>query len=236
MDGEQEEHFAREARWLGRSIGRARDHDAFADQILSPVLAAHPKSRSLAALAPAIEKNRVKAWDQARAHMASPRATRFLIGLALYLDEKGWRLSMSGARKRELKTPLRSFAASAFSRRLKSVTKLASDMSDLDLRDRHELRKRLKKLRYAMAFFSGLFPARAVNAYQKRLIALQDVFGALNDLDTAEVILEEIARKNPRLESAGRKLVDWHQARADVEWRKAHKMWTRFRNEPQYWR
>ena len=236
LDGEQEEYFTREARWLTRAIGQTRDLDVFLDQILSPVLAAYPKNKSLAGLAEAVATERDKAWGQAHAHMMSLRATRFLLALALYLDEKGWRTSMSASRKRELKSSVRKFAATAFSRRLKSVTKLASDISDLELRDRHELRKRLKKLRYAMSFFSSLFPAKAVNTYLQRLSALQDVFGALNDLQAAELILEDLGQKMPHLEAAGQKVLKWHQARADRDWKKAHSMWRAFRDEPQYWR
>ena len=56
---------------------------------------------------------------------------------------------------------------------------------------RHELRKQLKKLRYAADLFSPLFPEKRVRAYLGPLEALQDLLGDLNDGAVGTRLLRE---------------------------------------------
>ena len=55
----------------------------------------------------------------------------------------------------------------------------------LDETQRHRLRKRAKRLRYAAEFAASLFPDRAVKRYLKPLRALQVLLGDLNDVALA---------------------------------------------------
>jgi inorganic triphosphatase YgiF len=55
----------------------------------------------------------------------------------------------------------------------------------LDIEPRHELRKRGKKLRYALQFTESLLPTARLKAYRKQLAAVQDILGEMNDLAVA---------------------------------------------------
>lgn len=55
----------------------------------------------------------------------------------------------------------------------------------LDIESRHELRKRGKKLRYALQFSETLLPAPRLKNYRKQLSAVQDILGEMNDLAVA---------------------------------------------------
>ena len=55
----------------------------------------------------------------------------------------------------------------------------------LDIELRHELRKRGKKLRYALQFTESLLPTARLKAYRKQLATVQDVLGEMNDLAVA---------------------------------------------------
>ena len=55
---------------------------------------------------------------------------------------------------------------------------------------RHRVRIRAKRLRYAAEFFASLFQRKAANRYRRGLAALQDALGALNDTATAKRLLE----------------------------------------------
>ena len=55
----------------------------------------------------------------------------------------------------------------------------------LDIEPRHELRKRGKKLRYALQFTESLLPAARLKTYRKQLAAVQDILGEMNDLAVA---------------------------------------------------
>ena len=57
----------------------------------------------------------------------------------------------------------------------KKVGKHAHGLETLTADQRHKLRKELKKLRYAVEFFSSLFPAKRVDPFLKRLKKLQTV-------------------------------------------------------------
>ena len=48
--------------------------------------------------------------------------------------------------------------------------------------ERHTLRKRIKRLRYAIDFVGSLFPKRKVKRYLSALSEAQEVFGQYNDL------------------------------------------------------
>jgi len=54
----------------------------------------------------------------------------------------------------------------------------------------HRVRKRLKRLRYALEFGASLFPKRAVKRYLRELRPAQEALGALNDEAVARALLE----------------------------------------------
>jgi len=57
--------------------------------------------------------------------------------------------------------------------------------AQLEMQARHDLRKRVKKLRYAMQFTNTLLPEKALNAYLKGLSQVQNILGDMNDLYNA---------------------------------------------------
>jgi inorganic triphosphatase YgiF len=237
LAGEAAEELAREAKWLTRAIGRARDFDVFLSDVVAPVAAGNPDDKSLAALASAAKKAREQAWASARAAVRSPRMTRFVLSLALYLDEESWTGDTNEEPAAEgMSRPVAAFAGDALDKRLKKVTKLARNIDRLDVSDRHELRKRLKKLRYTMTFFTSLFPRADTKGYLHHLARLQDVFGALNDLETAHTIVDELTRGHPRLGPAGVRVLSHHERRARKEWQSALRMWRNFRAQAPFWR
>ena len=109
-------------------------------------------------------------------------------------------------------------------------------MAELDEEERHEMRKRLKKLRYALSFFQSLFEKKKAKPYLKDLARLQDAFGALNDLATARTILGDLARNDPALQPAIAHVAAFHQERADGEWAEVQSLWADFSARETFWR
>lgn len=64
----------------------------------------------------------------------------------------------------------------------------ASCWETLDDEGRHALRKRIKRLRYAVEFAASLADEKRVRRYLKPLRALQEQLGALNDLAVAQAL------------------------------------------------
>ncbi len=227
--------MAHEARWLTRTIGHARDCDVFFSEILAPSLAEDPRDIGQIALSAVAEKAQGQAWEAARAAIRSPRMTRFVLRLALYLDERGWQ-SVKDHDGQALRAPVKDFATHALDKRLKKVMKLGRHIEKLDIDGRHELRKRLKKLRYTLNFFAALFPSASTAPYLRRLTKLQDVFGALNDYETARTIVNDLERAHLRLADPAARLIAFHERRSHKKWRSAVKTWRRFCDRPAFWR
>ena len=55
----------------------------------------------------------------------------------------------------------------------------------LNIEERHALRKRAKRLRYALQFSESLLPRERLRDYRKQLANVQDVLGEMNDLAVA---------------------------------------------------
>jgi CHAD domain-containing protein len=66
-----------------------------------------------------------------------------------------------------------------------------------DEHGRHALRIRIRRLRYACEFFAPFFPGTQYAAYLKRVKALQDLLGELNDIAVARTLLEGLQAQPP---------------------------------------
>lgn len=93
---------------------------------------------------------------------------------------------------------------------------------------RHVLRVRLRRLRYACEFLSGAFPGRDSEPLVRSLKRLQDLLGELNDLEVARRLLREMTGAPVHRRAPGpreRKLIEELPA-----------AWRRFARAPRFWR
>jgi triphosphatase len=91
---------------------------------------------------------------------------------------------------------------------------------------RHALRIRLRRLRYACEFLSGAFPGRDTVPLVRSLKQLQDLLGELNDMEVARRLMRELRRERTRGKPGPRerKLVSLLPA-----------AWQRFASTPRFW-
>ena len=128
---------------------------------------------------------------------------------------------------------------SALSKRWKKVGKCARNLETLDADQRHELRKELKKLRYAVEFLSPLFPTKRVEPFARRLRKLQTVFGELNDAATVKTMFVHKAVRcagDPEAQRAIGWVVGASQARADSGWAGARGLWRKLEDTRLFWK
>lgn len=78
------------------------------------------------------------------------------------------------------------------------ICKDAKRFRELDDEARHALRKRAKRLRYAIEFSAGLFPGRRFDRFLRALRPLQDALGELGDLQLALRLYTQAAEREPR--------------------------------------
>lgn len=81
--------------------------------------------------------------------------------------------------------PIEKLAARRLKRWHRQVRDDAKRFDSLDDEARHRLRKRMKRLRYAIEFTASLYPRKRVAAYLKRLRAAQEQLGHFNDVAVA---------------------------------------------------
>lgn len=67
----------------------------------------------------------------------------------------------------------------------RKVVAEGTQLPTLDMEARHELRKRGKKLRYALQFCESILPQRRLTPYKKALARVQNILGEMNDLIVA---------------------------------------------------
>lgn len=185
-----------ELRWLGQSLGPARDWDVFLSDTCKDVCQAL-EDPALAALRQLAEHVRAGAYDQALEAINSKRYTLLLLRLATWQEQRGWRqqlLSEAGAR---LFAPAREFASELLDRRLRRLQKRGKGFKKLPALKRHDLRINAKKLRYAAEFFASLYEQEDAGIYIKRLAKLQDDLGRYNDVIVARELLDRLIASAP---------------------------------------
>ncbi len=176
-------------KWLGSTLGPARDWDVFAAETLPAVSAGlrPPQLRREAGqLKARATRMRGLHYAAARDTAGSPRLTRLMLALGARFT------ALTGAGPEA--PAARDFAKAAldkYQRRLKKRAKLLRHGTPVQ---RHRARIAAKRLRYAAEFFAPLYSSGRTKAYLAALAKLQTTLGKLNDLATAERLLEELAQ------------------------------------------
>jgi CHAD domain-containing protein len=167
---------------------------------------------------------------KARAALASEQWSKLQLYLAL------WPQTVKDNPR--LAAPVRFFADEALGRSWKRIAKRGARLDALSLEQRHEMRKALKGFRYTVEFFGSLYDSRAVGRFVKDLKKLQDVFGYVNDVATAQalnVIAEERCPADPAAQRAAGYALGWHQVRSEHAWAGVADVWGRLAKRSRFW-
>ena len=206
MDEVTREQLAVDAATLFRQLGQTRDRDAVAEPLaieLARALVAVGQSGELPPLAAAAEEvgptvlvrqpitQRLMLNLISRAQGDEPEATTRPADSALGA-------STSGAVASNALLPLRRRLAKRLNRWHSQVLVDAQAFDTLDDEGRHRLRKRIKRLRYAIEFAASLFDQRAVRRYLKGLRALQERLGTVNDVAVGIALYSAMAPSDAR--------------------------------------
>lgn len=192
----------REARRALKRLGPARDFDVFVLDTLPPVIEANPRVSALFRLREAAEGRREAAHASARKLILGRRFNRFVVDLLAVANGGG--LVVEGRDESLVDTARERLVA-----RYRSLMRVGSGFERLTEPERHRVRIALKKLRYACDYSRTLFPGPAVDAYLRRLSALQDELGRLNDATVARLVSRELAASDPHAGEGASRVVDW---------------------------
>lgn len=193
-------------------LGRTRDLDVLLAEIVGPVSAAFADDPRISALAGILTDRLYATRNKTADHLAHPGYGRLLLLMAAELHGKT--LAAQGApAEGDSAVTLREFTQRRL-RKLQGRTQLLAELANTDdPSSLHALRIAIKRLRYALEFFGSLLPRQSFAAVAKRLAALQDQLGQLNDLANAGTALMAAAGTNPNLREAVTLIGGWHAPR-----------------------
>jgi len=232
------DHLKGEARWLGRETGHLRDLDVAVHDLLRPEADAHPTEPGFARLADLLDAAGAAQRADLRATLAGGRAQAFLLDLAQFIEARGWLDPGDIAQSARLAQPLWGLARDALARHWTRAAKRARGIDSLTVEARHDLRKTLKSLRYAVEFLGPVLDDKPTRGFVKRLKALQEVFGDLNDLAMAQTLLagpQAPGADDPQAQRAVGWILGARTVRADAAWHRARALWSDLRAAPRPW-
>jgi inorganic triphosphatase YgiF len=178
-----------EARRIGQIVGRLRDLDVLAEEVVPGVAGAGLDGQARSALVAAIEARRQETRAEVRAALAEPATVRFIFDLAEAIEAQPWREGRGDSSVGGLDAPIGKLAPGMLDKRRRKAAKRGRGIETLSPADLHELRKELKKLRYAGDMLGALYPEKRRGPYLEALRRLQDTFGSLNDGTMAGEVL-----------------------------------------------
>lgn len=211
------DELAAEAQWLGAEVAGLRDMDVLIDELVAPL----NEHGEVAALLAVLGKRRVAAQQRLDVAMADRRVGQFLVDLLAFTEGRGWLSPTDVGQSGLLAAPIKDFAEATLARLKRKVVKLGRDPEALTDEERHDLRKRFKRLRYAYDFFEPLIAKTVRRKLLPRVKAAQDVLGVLNDIHMAHVMLDGLqgsGRLAGEVERAKGYCLGWHSARARAIW------------------
>ncbi|MEO8629273.1 MAG: CYTH and CHAD domain-containing protein, partial [Betaproteobacteria bacterium] len=226
---------ATELRWLGGVLGPARDWDVFTGDSLPQVIAEFSYEPDLRSATAHAARMRDSSRVGVREAIASSRYTTLLLQLIGVFLRAPW-TQASDASEQERERPLLEFARRQLERRHKSVRKHGRHLQQLDRAALHQLRIRVKKLRYACEFFGSLFEKKTVRQYSSELARLQSLLGTINDAATAQRLSRVLVRNEhaDSLEAVGL-LCGWHAAHASGSVARLPQAWKKFTASAVFW-
>jgi len=187
------ESLANELRWVGQTLGAARDWDVIVESTLPAMAAAAPAvlRARMRTLQRSALRRRGHEHRKAVAALSSARFARLALTLQAWTmtpAPKGGRLARRAPK----------VLARAHARLFDAARSFAAQSPQ----HRHRVRILAKRLRYALDVMSVALPAEPTERYVEALAELQDVLGQLNDAAVTRVALPQVRASVAILASA----------------------------------
>ncbi|MET0529180.1 MAG: CHAD domain-containing protein [Microvirga sp.] len=181
-------------RWAGQAMGKARDLDVFLEHIRSS------KTEYDKSQIGKVEQSRGEAYRELLETLESRRFMDIVLKTAAWIEAGAWTIADGSKQARE--HPARDFVTDEMSRRFKRIRQNGKRLRKRSEDERHELRIRIKKLRYGVEFFASLFSSGKASKRRKKLAdileELQDMLGELHDLAVSGSLVPSLVEISPK--------------------------------------
>ncbi len=178
---------------LARRLGPARDWDVFLLGLSAEAAAAlGGEDRRLLALRRAAEAKRDAAYGALRRELDGPNFRRLALDGVSALLRRPWRDEPDAADEAALDAPPAEFGAALLGKRWRKLHESGDGIAEHSFEALHELRLEAKRLRYAAELFAPLWGGKAARRFLKRLSALQEALGTVNDAAVARGLLASL--------------------------------------------
>jgi CHAD domain-containing protein len=225
-----------EIKWLNDELAPARDWDVFLTETVQPLLRqgglnSHP-DQALADLATVSEDFAARSFGRACEALRSTRYTRLLLIFGRWLVRHAWHEGLAAEQQGRLSMCMDRFAAKTIESMHRKVYKLGRKLDQLTPEQRHRLRIRVKKLRYAAEYVAEIYPNKRSREYLARIGRLQSMLGNLNDAIVALSLLDQAGlTQSPARGWVG----GWHAYQAEAQVQDLAAAWKAFMRCKPFW-
>lgn len=236
----QLEKLQRLIKSVAQTLGPARDWDVFIGDMLDPVASNMPNDPDLKLLRTIALRQRMAAYRALRRTVRSQVYGEMWQDVVAWLTEREWRQQPVSEKSVQLMTDVRSFSQSVLDKAHRKLLKRGKGFAVLDARERHKLRIRIKKVRYAAEFFRPLYREEHSDTYLRALRAMQEDLGRLNDVESARGLIDGLetgdAEQARRIARAGGLVVGWHRHAAALREEQLVRHWRQLKQAEPFWR
>lgn len=230
-----------ELKWLASSFGAAREWDVFATETLPAVSGYGIDPSMIKALERPVRALRRAGYGLVRATLNSERYAKLVMRLTAFAATEAWTPDTAGGSK-ILADPLSAHAPDILEKPYRKLRKAGKGLKRQLPEQRHRVRIKLKKLRYAVDFLGGLYDNKDARPFLARLRQLQDEFGHLNDVAQTSELASKLVRPpaglpkpSDRAKVAAGTVLGWHANELRAIERPLLKNWSKFKATQPPW-
>jgi inorganic triphosphatase YgiF len=226
--------FGDTLRAFGQALGPGRDWDVFLDETLPAATERSDERAWLEQLAAPAQEAQGTAHAGARRLLDAAEFTGFVLAFAGWAEGRLW---AAPGEEDLLDQPLSAHAPEMLDRLADKVHKRGRNLEDCSLEELHALRKSIKKLRYGVEYFEGIYPDKPVKDYRRACTSALEMLGLINDTVTTDMIAGTLAEGRRAHLAPAISLLSRHCAERRKDARSAlPEGWAILRDAEPFWR